>query len=80
MPRGDGTGPMRMGMTMGRGRGWRNQFYATGLTGRQRAYSGQPKVSGTEGTETLKERAAYLSSELEAVRSKLNELEQSKAK
>jgi hypothetical protein len=58
MPGGDGTGPMRMGMMMGRGRGWRNQFYATGLTGRQRAYSGQPKVSGTEGAEILKKREA----------------------
>jgi len=80
MPGGDGTGPMRMGMMIGRGRGWRNQFYATGLTGRQRAFSGQSKVSGTEETENLKKRAEYLSCELEAVRSKLNELEQSKAK
>ena len=52
MPNRDGTGPMGYGpMTGGRrgfcagaspfpgggGRGWRNQFYATGLTGWQRA-------------------------------------------
>lgn len=80
MPGGDGTGPMGMGMMMGRGRGWRNQFYATGLTGRQRAYSDQTKASRTEGAEILKKREEYLSSELEAVRSKLNELGQSKAK
>ncbi len=80
MPGGDGTGPMRMGMMMGRGRGWRNQFYATGLTGRQRAYSGRLELIRNQEGEILKKRAEYLSSELEAVRSKLNELEQSKAK
>jgi len=30
----------------GRGRGWRNRFYATGLTGWQRAAMGQPAYGG----------------------------------
>jgi Family of unknown function (DUF5320) len=59
MPGRDGTGPMGYGpMTGGRrgfcagaypsagpggGRGWRNQFYATGLTGWQRAAQDIPQ-------------------------------------
>jgi hypothetical protein len=64
----------------GGGRGWRNQFYATGLTGRQRAYPTQPTLDPKEQTALLKEQAEYLSGELEAVRSRLNELEQKEKK
>lgn len=57
-------------------RGWRNQFYATGLTGWQRSYP----ISQKEESEILKEQAEYLSSELESIRSRLNELEQNQGK
>ncbi len=64
----------------GGGRGWRNQFYATGLTGWQRAYPAQQELGPKEQSEILKAQAEYLSSELEAVRARLNELEQNKEK
>ncbi|OQA39822.1 MAG: hypothetical protein BWY49_01295 [Candidatus Omnitrophica bacterium ADurb.Bin314] len=57
------------------GRGWRNQFNATGLTGWQRTYPVQPAIGGKKERELLKKQAACLSGELDAVRSRLTELE-----
>ncbi|MFA5160274.1 MAG: DUF5320 domain-containing protein [Candidatus Omnitrophota bacterium] len=57
------------------GFGWRNQFYATGLTGWQRTYPIQPGISEKEESELLKKQATYLSGELEAVRSRLTKLQ-----
>jgi hypothetical protein len=67
MPGRDGTGPMGCGpMTGGRrgfcagaapspgrggGRGWRNQFYATGLTGWQRAAQADAQAAAPMGGE-----------------------------
>lgn len=74
----------------GGGRGWRNQFYATGLTGWQRAgmgggypyapyapdYAAPPAaVTKEQQIEALKGQAGYLESELEAVRKRLETLE-----
>lgn len=74
-PLGGTRGVGRMG---GRGaRGWRNQFYATGMPGWQRTYPFQPGLDRKEESAFLKEQAAYLSDELEAIRSRLTELEQS---
>lgn len=79
--RGFCAGPARTGRGVGRlggqgGRGRRNQFYATGLTGWQRMYPIQPEVSEKEESELLKKQAAYLSGELEAVRSRLTQLQE----
>ena len=57
------------------GRGRRNQFYTTGLTGWQRMYPVQPGISEKEEGELLKKQATYLSGELEAVRSRLTKLQ-----
>ncbi len=57
-------------------RGRWNQFYATGLSGWQKVYPVQTGISEKEESELLKEQAAYLSGELEVVRSRLTELQQ----
>jgi hypothetical protein len=62
----------------GGGRGWRNRFYATGSAGWQRTYPAQQELDPKEQGKILKEQAEYLAGELEAVRSKLNDLEQNK--
>lgn len=63
----------RMGVRGGRGR--RNQFNAAGLTGWQRMYSIQPRISEKEESSLLKKQATYLTRELEAVRTRLTQLQ-----
>ena len=76
------AGPQFAGRGFGRGggRGWRNQFFATGLAGWQRTYPSQQGFNPKEQSEILKSQAEYLSSELEAVRARLSEMEQGKEK
>ncbi len=71
----------------GGGFGWRNRFYATGLTGWQRAGTGgappyAPYAPGygapftrEQQIDALKGQAGCLESELEAIRKRLEELE-----
>ena len=71
----------------GGGFGWRNRFYATGLTGWQRAgwRAAQPYASYApdsaapfskeQQVEALKGQAGFLQKELEAIRKRLEELE-----
>jgi hypothetical protein len=73
----------------GRGRGWRNRFYATGLTGWQRAAMGwpawgfggpyappAPDAPGREQeVEMLRQQAEYLAGALDEVKKRLEELE-----
>ena len=75
----------------GGGRGYRNWFYATGLTGWQRAAYGYPFFSGMYGApyavpyppvatseqevDMLKGQAEYLEDALDGVRKRLDELE-----
>ena len=67
----------------GGGRGRRNWFYATGLTGWQRAagwpaaYAGQPEAAFAGAPEilALKSQAASLEGALEAIRKRLEDLE-----
>jgi Family of unknown function (DUF5320) len=89
MPGRDGTGPMGYGpMTGGRrgdcagaapfprrggGRGWRNQFYATGLTGWQRA--GQADTAAAPTGEAPADPFARLESKLTEVLERLQRLE-----
>ncbi|MGQ9662771.1 MAG: DUF5320 domain-containing protein, partial [Kiritimatiellia bacterium] len=73
------------------GRGWRNWFYATGLTGWQRAAMGwpawgcwMPPPSATPPTreqqlEVLKNQAAYFEDTLNELRKRIEELEANKA-
>jgi len=78
------------GFGRGGGRGWRNQFYATGLTGWQRAgmgggfpyapyapdYAAPPAaVTKEQQIDALKGQAGYLENELEAVRKRIEALE-----
>ncbi len=67
----------------GGGRGWRNRFYATGLTGWQRA-AGWPAMNaglpagappGPEEIQSLRDQAAGLQSALEAIRQRLDSIE-----
>ncbi len=90
MPGRDGTGPMGYGpMTGGRrgpcadaaayagrggGRGWRNQFYATGLTGRQRA-ARVPSQPPLDTAEAPVDPFAHLESRLAEVLDRLDRLE-----
>ncbi len=70
------------GRPMGRGRGFRNRFYATGLTGWMREQRGMQAFGGAavqpsreDETFALKERAGYLKDELEAVQARLRDLQ-----
>ena len=56
----------------GGGRGWRNQFYATGLTGWQRAYGGPGRE---EEVGALKDQAGYFESALAGIRKRIEALE-----
>ena len=70
----------------GGGRGWRNMFYATGLTGWQRAAMAStgvpfgadaepPAASPEEELQRLKQQADQASAVLEEVRKRMSELE-----
>jgi hypothetical protein len=87
---GAGYGRGWFGRGRGGGRGRRNWFYATGLTGWQRAAMGRPPwafaapygvpfapgVPGREEeTEVLKRQADYLAGALDEVRKRLDELQ-----
>ena len=77
------------GFGRGGGRGWRNQYYATGLTGWQRAaypypayapavpYGAPvpPAITGQQEVDLLKGQAEYLEKSLEEIRKRLGELE-----
>lgn len=71
----------------GGGRGWRNMFYATGLTGWQRAAmewpafgggssgaAAPPEMSREQHVETLKHQAQFLEEQLGAVKKQMEEL------
>lgn len=88
MPARDGTGPMGYGpMTGGRrdfcagaaptpgrgGRGWRNQFYATGLTGWQRA--AQADVQTTAPASDAPDALSRVEEKLTQVLERLDRLE-----
>jgi hypothetical protein len=68
------------------GRGWRNMFYATGLTGWQRAAMGAPAVPAATAMPTaeaekqfLEAQVGAMQSQLEAIKKRLAELEAEKA-
>jgi len=70
------------GFGRGGGRGWRNWYYATGLTGWQRAMypypayaPAAPAMTKQQEKEVLKDQAEYLEKSLEDIRQRLNELE-----
>ncbi len=62
-----------------RGRGWRNQFYATGLTGWQRGYGPMPAPGPVptreQEIEALKRQSEFFERSLEEVRKRIEELE-----
>jgi len=84
-----GRGFMGRGRGGGGGRGWRNQFYATGLTGWQRAAMGAPAIGGAapveapyapnmssgQQLEALKGQAEYFADALHGIRKRIEELE-----
>ena len=72
----------------GGGRGWRHWFYATGLTGWQRAAAngpawGQlepsPAQTATREVEQLRQQAGFLQQTLDAIRQRLSQLESKEA-
>ena len=79
-----GGRPFGKGAFYGRGggRGWRNCFYATGLPGWMRAQRGMQAFGGFDRTVskedelvTLKSQAAYLKDELDAIQTRVQDLE-----
>ena len=86
--RGFGAGGRGGGSGRG-GRGRRNQFYATGLTGQQRAAMGfpafggavpveapyAPTMSGEQQLDALKGQAEYFQDALNGIRKRIEELE-----
>lgn len=82
-----GRGLRGFGRGRGGGRGWRNWFYATGLTGWQRAAMGMPAfgipfqqtaafqgLTREQQVEMLKRQAEMLSNQLDAVKRRIEEL------
>ncbi|MFA5156675.1 MAG: DUF5320 domain-containing protein [Candidatus Omnitrophota bacterium] len=66
----------------GRGRGYRNRFYATGLPGWVRAQKGMQAfgdfstaMSKDEELSMLKDQAGYLKGELDAIEARIHDLE-----
>ncbi|MDA8305464.1 MAG: DUF5320 domain-containing protein [Deltaproteobacteria bacterium] len=85
-----GAGPMTGGMRgvctgfgrrgAGGGRGWRNRFFSTGLTGWQRGFRGfDPDLDVDLGPETqletLKARAGYFEKILDGIKQRIQKLE-----
>ena len=58
---------------LGRGRGWRNRFYATGLPRWARS---APQVTVEEETQALEDQAQWLNEQLEAIQGRLAELKE----
>jgi len=72
------------GFGRGGGRGWRNRFYATGMTGWQRAGwgayplpSAAPVVSPETELEALKSQARSFQGALDGIQKRIEELEKS---
>ena len=86
---GMGCGRGFRGRGAGGGRGWRNMFYATGLTGWQRAAAGRPMSGGVPPYDTaptkeqelaaLKGQAEFFEGALGDLRKRIEELEAEKA-
>ena len=86
---GRGFGGRGRGFGGGGGRGHRNQFHATGLTGWQRAAMGYgafggvpttaapfaPTMSAEQQVDALKAQAEYFENELEGIRTRIEELQ-----
>ena len=75
------------GRGRGGGRGWRNMFYATGLTGWQRAaamapqdapVAAPPPMSREQEIELLKQQAEAAAATLEEVRRRINDLQKAR--
>jgi len=67
------------GARFGRGRGWRNIFHATGLTGMQRAAMGffgakPPEPTREQEEQILKGQAEFLEEQLALLKKRLEEL------
>lgn len=78
---------MGFGRGRGGGRGWRNMFYATGLTGWQRAARGWPAWGGIapvpqptkeQEMDALKSQAEFFENALGEIRKRLSEIEAEK--
>ncbi len=82
---GRGMGRGRGFGVQGGGRGWRNQFYATGLPGWARpgfGFSGPvgPTVTPNEELESLKQQAEFLQNSLSQVSERIGQLEKENKK
>jgi len=66
-------------MTGGRGRGWRNRYYATGLSCWQRSLPGYSALravpTAKKETDVLREEAQLLEQELQGIKKKLEDIE-----
>ena len=84
-----GGGGFGRGFGRGGARGWRNQYYATGLTGWQRAGIGRPGFAGGSHPmaaqnadveiESLQQQAAVLGDQLEAIKERIDQLSTKKS-
>jgi hypothetical protein len=85
MPFGDRTGPSGLGPMTGRGagfcaggrggRGWRNRFRATGLTGRQSGARAAAALGREQEVAALKAQAERFESALGEIRKRIEDLE-----
>jgi len=85
VPGGRGLGNRQGFGAFGRGRGYRNMYYATGLTGWQRAYPGyggvsympqQPQFDAAQEREMLNRDIEALQAQLDQAQKRLADLEQ----
>jgi hypothetical protein len=81
------------GRGRGGGRGWRNRYWATGLTGWQRAAVGAPAFGGVapgapfapsmsneQQISALKQQAEYFQDALEGIREQIDQLQSAQSK
>jgi len=61
------------GRGRGGGRGWRNMYYATGLTGWQRAARGASTATAPAATPTAEAEKHFLAAQVEMMQSQLDE-------
>lgn len=75
-----GRGFFGRGRGIGRGRGFRNMFYATGLPFRARSNYPFTGISKKEEIDILKNEAKYMQDEMNAINERIQELEKQKEK
>lgn len=71
-----GRGMSARGFGGGGGRGFRNRFYATGLTGWQQAYAGYAAAAPEQELDALRNQVKFMEDSVRKTQERIQELEQ----